>query len=255
MKKSLKKRALGVILILLFGISAAVLYQINQSSKNESNRIAGNSTGINNNDKNQNLTSTWQRPPGPLRIGLQVGHWKSGELPDELKNLREYGGGSEGGGKAEWEVNLAIARDTAKLLEEKGFVVDILPATVPPNYWADIFIAIHADGSTNPSVSGFKVAAPWRDPTGKSEQFASELQTVYGALTKLRIDPNVTRNMRGYYAFNYHRYEHAISPNTPAVIIETGFLTDPSDRNILISHPEKAADGIAQAVLSYFNRA
>lgn len=26
----------------------------------------------------------WQRPDGPPRVGLQVGHWKTQELPDEL---------------------------------------------------------------------------------------------------------------------------------------------------------------------------
>lgn len=53
---------------------------------------------------------TWKRPDGPLRVGLQAGHWKNNELPDELENLRNYGGGAKGGGMAEWEVNLAIAR-------------------------------------------------------------------------------------------------------------------------------------------------
>jgi hypothetical protein len=192
------------------------------------------------------------RLPEPIRIGLQVGHWKNNELPDELSNLRDYGGGSSGGGKSEWEVNLAIAQDTARLLEEKGYAVDILPATIPANYQADIFVAIHADGNNDPSVSGFKVASPRHDQTGKSARFAGELENIYGEITKLKIDPNVSNNMRGYYAFNYRRYEHSISPNTPAVIIETGFLTAPKDRKLLVSQPEKAADGIAQAVETFF---
>ena len=37
--------------------------------------------------------SDWQRPDGPPRVGLQVGHWKTQELPDELQRIRERGGG------------------------------------------------------------------------------------------------------------------------------------------------------------------
>jgi N-acetylmuramoyl-L-alanine amidase len=73
----------------------------------------------------------WKRPDGPLRVGLQVGHWKSNELPDELKTLRNNTGAS-GDGKTEWEVNYAIAQKTADYLTEAGIKVDILPATVPP---------------------------------------------------------------------------------------------------------------------------
>ena len=105
--------------------------------------------------------SDWQRPDGPPRVGLQAGHWKAQELPDELQRLRERGGGTSGGGKAEWEVNLAIVEETAFLLRAQGIVVDILPATIPKAYWADVFIAIHADGNTNPNVSGFKVASAY----------------------------------------------------------------------------------------------
>lgn len=195
----------------------------------------------------------WQRPPGPLRVGLQVGHWKNSELPDELSNLRERGGGTRGGGKAEWEVNLAIAQATAKLLEPHGVVVDVIPATVPPAYVADLFIAIHADGSTEPSVSGFKVASPRRDRTGKGAELVALFEEVYGAATGLRLDPNVTRNMRGYYAFNYRRYAHAIHPMTPAIILETGFLTNPSDQRLLIKNPGKAAEAIADVVLEFLD--
>lgn len=195
----------------------------------------------------------WQRPPGPLRVGLQAGHYQNSELPDELSNLRERGGGTRGGGKAEWQVNLSIAEATAKLLEPHGIVVDIIPATVPTAYVADLFIAIHADGSTEPSVSGFKVASPRRDRSGKGAELVALFEGVYGEATGLRLDPNVTRNMRGYYAFNYRRYAHAIHPMTPAIILETGFLTNPSDQRLLISNPGRAAEAIADAVLTFLD--
>lgn len=48
----------------------------------------------------------WQRPEGPAKVTLQVGHWKKDDLPEELEKLK-VSGGSSGGGKDEWEVNLA----------------------------------------------------------------------------------------------------------------------------------------------------
>ena len=232
--------------------------------------------------------SDWERPDGPPRVGLQVGHWKNKELPDELERLRERGGGTSGGGKAEWEVNLEIAEKTASLLQDQGIIVDILPATIPVAYWADVFIAIHADGSEDPTASGFKAAfaygcfrfgslttgtvphlGEWGGRHGSASgqwvshlrsncsqdteapRFVELLETEYQRATGLDVDGNVSHNMRGYYAFNWRRYEHAVHPMTTAVILETGFLTSPHDRAILISNPDKAAGGISNAVIKF----
>lgn len=193
--------------------------------------------------------ANWTRPPGPLRLGIQAGHWNSKDLPEELQNLRERTG-TQGGGTTEWELNLDVARRTAKLLEAQGFAVDILPATIPPDYWADLFIAIHADGSTDRQANGFKMAAPWRDRTGKSTQYLPLFEQVYASTTKLHHDAeNVTANMRGYYAFNWRRYEHSIHPMTPALIIEMGFLTNPGDARYLTRNQNTVAQAIADGVV------
>lgn len=229
--------------------------------------------------------SAWERPEGPPRVGLQVGHWKNQELPDEFQRLRERGGGTSGGGKAEWEVNLAIAEKTASLLRGQGIVVDIIPATIPIAYWADVFIAIHADGNKDPSVSGFKVASSYgcfrfgslatsalshlgewgRGHEPALGQWGSHLrgncskdtgalrlvellEIAYQEATDFELDSNVSHNMRGYYAFNWRNYEHALHPMTTAVILETGFLTSPHDRTVLIGNPDKAAEGIVNAI-------
>ncbi len=197
--------------------------------------------------------SNWTRPEGPLRVGLQAGHWKHQELPDELARLRARGGGTSSGSVAEWEVNLVIAEETKKLLEAEGIVVDILPATIPPAYYADVVVAIHADGSTSPATSGFKVAAPRRDRSGKAPTLARVIEEVYQQQTKLAIDPNITRNMTGYYAFNWRRYDHSIHPMAPAVILEMGFLTNPTEARLLIQTPEIPAKALMLGILTYLD--
>lgn len=205
-------------------------------------------------DQKRQELKDWKRPEGPLKVALQAGHWKAGEAPEELQRLRERTGTS-GGGKAEWQVNLKIAEETKKLLEKQGITVDLLPATVPPGYWADVFVAIHADGNENSAVAGFKAAAPRRDLSGKAPLLTQLMETEYQTATKLARDPNVTRNMTGYYAFNWRRYQHSLHPMTAATIIETGFLTNSSDRKVILQAPQKAALGIANGILKYFEQA
>lgn len=193
---------------------------------------------------------TWTRPDVPARVGLQVGHWKNNELPEELSRLKGNTGAT-GGGKSEAEVNLAIAEATESILTDHGIEVDILPSTVPPQYWADVFVAIHADGSTDKSKSGFKVAAPRRDFSGNAASLVQLIEDNYQLATGLEKDNNITRNMTGYYAFAWWRYEHAVHPKAASAILETGFLSNASDRRTIVSHPEISAQGLADAIIEY----
>jgi N-acetylmuramoyl-L-alanine amidase len=191
----------------------------------------------------------WAAPEGPIRIALQAGHWKADEAPSELSGLRDNGTASQG--TAEWEVNLAIAQRAAVLLEGLGYSVDILPAVVPPSYRAHLFISIHADGSGDPRASGFRVAAPRNDRTGRAAAAARVLESAYGEATGIKRLPTVTRRMQNYYAFNFQRYIHALHPMTIAVILETGFLTNAGDRGVIVDDPDRAARGIVAAVVGF----
>jgi N-acetylmuramoyl-L-alanine amidase len=191
----------------------------------------------------------WTAPEGPVRIALQAGHWKANEAPAELSGLRDNGTASQG--TAEWEVNLAIAERAAELLEGLGYTVDVLPAVVPPSYRAHLFISIHADGSGDARASGFRVASPRNDRTGRAAAVVRLLEDSYGDATGIRRLPTVTRRMQNYYAFNFQRYIHALHPMTIAVILETGFLTNAGDRRIIVDDPERAARGIVSAVVAF----
>ena len=191
------------------------------------------------------------RPAGtPWRVGLQVGHWKSSELPEELARLRNSTGAYYGGIN-EAELNLDIAQRVKPLLEAQGVIVDLLPATVPPSYDADAFIAIHADGSSSARVRGWKVATPWRTSPA-SQQLRDAMATSYSQATGLPQDLNgITFNMRGYYAFSYRRHTHAIARTTPAIILEMGFMTNASDRAVMFGQADRVAQGIVDGAMNY----
>jgi hypothetical protein len=188
-------------------------------------------------------------PPGPRRIGLQAGHWLTDEVPDELRRLEEMTGTSAAG-VAEWQVNLDIANRVATALRTRGFVVDVLPTTIPAGYLADVFISLHCDGSHDPGARGYKAAHSTR--RGPYEDaLLNAIVEEYGAATGLPRDSAITRGMLGYYAFNWRRYTASVAPHTPAAILEMGFLTSPVDRTLLVGRPQLVADGITRAILRF----
>jgi N-acetylmuramoyl-L-alanine amidase len=194
--------------------------------------------------------ATLYNPPGPRRVGLQAGHWRNDEVPPELGRLQ---GGASGGGKDEWEVNLDVARRAATLLQAAGVQVDVLPATVPPRYRANAFIALHADGDPAGQARGFKVARPgFSSLPDVDDRLVDVFNRVYGAATELpRDDEHISLRMRYYYAFNSRRFCHAVAPGVPQAIVEMGYLTSPVDRRWLIGDPARLARGVADSVQAF----
>lgn len=188
-----------------------------------------------------------------IRVGLQAGHWEIADVPTELESLR-WNGGASAGGYDEVDVNLDIARKAAALLKKEGIEVDVLMATVPESYRADAFISIHADGNDDTSVTGYKAAASEFDSTEASTILSDELAMAYGEATDMILDPNVTEDMTRYYSFNYVKFHASVDPSTPSALIETGFITNASDRKFLINKPDIAAKAIADGVLSFLEK-
>ncbi len=194
-------------------------------------------------------------PPPPInaRVGLQVGHWQAADLPAELASLRTETGASAGGYE-ELDLNLQIARQVAALLKARGITVDLLPATIPPGYRADAFVAIHCDYNNDPAMNGFKLAryGDSSNPT-RDDALLRAIASIYGATTGQSTDPHITRAMTYYYAFNSGAFAHAIVPQTPGVIIELGFLTNASDRALLVGAQPTVATGLAQGIIGYLS--
>lgn len=192
-------------------------------------------------------------PSEPRRVGLQVGHWQIQDVPQEYGTRILTQTGASWAGYDEVDINLDVAERTARLLRAQGVVVDILPATVPLGYLADVFVALHADSDGVGELSGFKMArgvrrGPYED------RLLSDIRTAYGAETGLEYDAErVTRNMTQYYAATWWRYQHATSPFTPSVILEMAFVSNRSDLSLLVDHPDRVATGIANGILTFLD--
>jgi len=191
-------------------------------------------------------------PTGPRRVAIQAGHWKSDEAPDELRRLIPQTGAAWEG-VTEVEINLDIAQRVSVILNSKGVAVDVLPVTIPVGYVADAFVALHADSDGVGENSGFKMAhgarrGPYEDA------LLNDIKDSYGAATGLDYDPiHITNSMKGYFAFNWSRFQHAVSAHTPAVILEMGYVSSDDDRALMTDRADVVATSIADGIVKFLN--
>lgn len=179
------------------------------------------------------------RPRHP-HVGVVAGHWgnDSGAVCED--------------GLTEQAVNLDIARRVMALLEARRYRVDLLQEFDPrlAGYVADALVSIHADSCDyiNELATGFKVAHSVASYTPQAEdRLVNCLIKEYGAATPLDFHENsITSDMTSYHNFS------EVAPNTPAVIIETGFLY--LDRGILTGQADRVASGIANGIVCFIGK-
>jgi len=196
--------------------------------------------------------------PTPL-ICLDPGH---GTLPAVGRQTEPIGPGSsqlkikDGGGTAgEAPVALAIALRTRALLERDGYRVamtrtgrtytggNIERARFCNLRHAALMIRIHADGAADSALNGIKTLVPalrpgWTDDIyAASVRAARKVQAAVARQTGARNLGLVRRS--DLTGFNW--------ANVPAILVECGFMTNPSERRLLQSAPYqlKVARGLA----------
>jgi N-acetylmuramoyl-L-alanine amidase len=198
-------------------------------------------------------------------ICLDPGH---GTVPAIGRQTEPIGPGSsvrkikDGGGAAgEAPVALAIALRTRTLLRRDGYRVAM--TRTGPTYsggniararfcnvrHAALMIRIHADGSTDPSLHGVQMLYPafhrgWTDDIYSSSLRAARL--VQRAVVRTTGATDLGLMQRSdLTGFNW--------ANVPAILIETGFMTNLRDR-ILLQSPSyqlKLARGLVAGVRAF----
>jgi N-acetylmuramoyl-L-alanine amidase len=177
------------------------------------------------------------------RIGIIPGHWQFdvGATCDDDSGLQEV------------DVTLAVARQVQAALAGLGHAAELLPEHNPLQpqkpllgYRGAALVSLHADSCVS-GASGFKVAR-WEfasRPTD-SDRLVECLVRGYADWSGLpRNDEAISADMRRYYAF---REIHA---NTPAAIVELGFLAD--DRDALLGRQADLAQGIAAGLVCFLS--
>ncbi|MEQ1560808.1 MAG: N-acetylmuramoyl-L-alanine amidase [Methyloglobulus sp.] len=151
---------------------------------------------------------------------------------------------------------------------------------------ADLFISIHADACQNPEVKGASVytlssngasneAARWlansenaKEKVGgvnlddKDDVLASVLLDLSQTATQqasLSLANKVLKNFQNIGDLHYHTIQNAgfvvlKSPDIPSILVETAYISNPSDELNLLSHryQTKMANAIFKGVVNYF---
>ena len=162
--------------------------------------------------------------------------------------------------QAEYELNLALSLEIKERLEARGVTVvmtrtanevDISNsqrATIANEAGADLFLRIHADSSTNADLRGISTlyagGNAWVRPIEAESRAAAEV--VHASVLRATDAEDRGVMMRSDLSgFNWS--------TVPAVLVETGFLSNPVDDRALAdaTYRDTLAEGIAQGVLDY----
>jgi N-acetylmuramoyl-L-alanine amidase len=108
---------------------------------------------------------------------------------------------------------------------------------------ADVLLSLHADSCVD--ASGYKAASAPHSPLRTVEARLNRcIDLHYPAVTGLAHHPNtITHDMTNYHAFR------TIDPQTPAAIIELGFLG--GDQDLLVNRPDQVAQGVTESLLCF----
>jgi N-acetylmuramoyl-L-alanine amidase len=206
--------------------------------------------------------------PPPL-ICLDPGH---GTVPAIGRQTEPIGPGSSqrkikdgGGAPGEAPVALAIARRTRAILLRDGYRVAM--TRTGPGYaggniararfcnirHAALMVRIHADGSTDTSRHGVHTLYPgfrrgWTDDIYASSRRAA------GRIQAEVVRQSGARNLGLVPRSDLTGFNWA---NVPAILVETGFMTNPRERRLLESNAYqlKVARGLAAGAKAFVGRA
>ena len=201
-------------------------------------------------------------------ICLDAGH---GTAPVIGRQLEPIGPGSSqlkvkdpGGAAGEEPVVLAIARRTRTVLRAAGYRVAMTRdgtgyrggnrerAQFCNARGAALMIRIHADGSSDPAVHGVSTLVParrrgWTDDIyGRSRRAGVLFQRELVTVTEARDLGVVERaDLTG---FNW--------ANVPAVLVETGFMSNPREARLLrsVGYQQRLAGALARATHRFLSR-
>ena len=178
---------------------------------------------------------------------------------DQGHNPVNPNAGAEGQGYREQDVVYRIGVILADILERRGFETrlsrktsDVILGTSnltslqarvnEANAWgADYFISLHTNASANPSARGSE-ALVYNIPSvasGLAEDILVQINLNTGLPNR-----GVTER-RGLYVLR--------RTQMPATLLELGFITNPTDANLLANSPELFAQGIADGISEFLS--
>jgi N-acetylmuramoyl-L-alanine amidase len=205
-------------------------------------------------------------PPPPPLVCIDPGHARRPNLETEPigpgSSIRKIKDG--GGAPGEATVVLAISKRTRLMLLDRGFRVAMTRTT--PDFTlpqggniararfcnrrkAALMLRVHADGSSDPSTHGVSTLYPawrrgWTSDIFRPSRRAARLVQRHVVRTTGATDRGLSRRS-DLTGFNW--------ANVPVVLVETGFMTNPTERRRLRTraYRRKIARGLVRAAVAF----
>jgi N-acetylmuramoyl-L-alanine amidase len=210
------------------------------------------------------LVPVFAAAPTPL-VCLDPGH---GTIPAVGRQAEPIGPGSSvrkikdgGGAPGEAPVALAIALRTRALLQRDGYRVAM--TRTGPTYaggnierarfcnvrHAALMIRIHADGSTGTTQHGVKTLVPTLRRGWTDDIYARSLRAGRAVQTAV-VRSTRAKNIGILFRSDLTGFNWA---DVPAILVETGFMTNPTEGRLLRSpaYQLKVARGLAAGAQGY----
>ncbi|WP_052352933.1 N-acetylmuramoyl-L-alanine amidase family protein [Neobacillus dielmonensis] len=164
-------------------------------------------------------------------------------------------------GKPEYILTLEASLILGNLLESKGVKVIYTRTTHNVNLSnqeraeianqnnADLFIRIHADGSTNQNVHGLSVLTPAKESPYTTAIYEDSLKASQFIIDETSKNPEIKVNGISYRGdlsgFNWSK--------VPSTLVEMGFMSNPTeDRNLSDqSYLTKLLENVADGIMDY----
>ena len=179
---------------------------------------------------------------------------------DQGHNPRDYNTGAEGNGFYEQDITYEVGKRLYRLLSgNPDFETKLSRPTrdtvlgtnnssslttrvADANLWgADIFLSLHTNASLNESATGSE-ALIYSRSSGVALGLAEDILDELNLATGLRNRGVIERP--GLYVLR--------RTNMPAVLVEMGFITNPTDAELMAYSPELFARGIYRGILKYY---
>ena len=185
----------------------------------------------------------------PIKIYIDQGH-----------NPRSYNTGAEGNGYFEQDITYEVGIRLYDLLAQNPEFTPRLSRPTPDtilgvdnsssltarvneaNSWgADVFLSLHTNAATNPMANGAEALVFSRN-SRVSYALATDILEEMTLVTGQRNRGVILRP--GLYVLRKTRM--------PAVLVEMGFITNPSDAELMANSPGLFALGIYRGILEYY---
>lgn len=209
------------------------------------------------------------QPPRPLVV-IDAGHQAKGNReqepigPGATQMKAKVSSGTQGvvTRLEEYELNLQVAQKLQRLLEDRGYRVEMIRthhdvnisnaerAVLANELEADAFVRIHANGDEDPSVHGIMTLCQTPQNPYNSEHYPQSR-----ALSQYVLEETVAATGgKKQFVWETDTMSGINWCQVPVTIVEMGYMTNPEEDRLLATgdYQQKLAEGIANGIDRYF---